>query len=236
MVGRVTVPLSPPNIFKELKKGTEMKKILIAIPCMEQVSADFAHSLAVITSMPVEGATLSIQMQKSSLIYESRNTLCKNAIQNGADYIMWFDSDMILPADTIQKMYQNMKDGKDFVSGVYYRRVKPYTPVLFKELELNNDKPKWTNYDNYPKDRLFKVGGCGFGCVMFNTQMLFDIASKNKGWFTPFGGLGEDLAFCQNARDEGYDLWVDPSIQCGHCGSLIVTRELYESLEGKDEG
>lgn len=212
-----------------------MKRILIAIPCMDMVSADFAHSLAVATSMPLDGASIMLTVQKGSLIYESRNELAKKAIQLGCDYMMWFDSDMTFPADTIVRMYNHMKEGKQFVSGVYYRRVRPYTPVLFNE--LNAKEAKWTDYNDYPKDKPFKIGGCGFGCVMVDSEILFSIAGKNQSWFSPFDGLGEDLAFCQRARDCGYELWCDPTIQCGHVGNVIVTKEMYESLkEGNNEG
>lgn len=209
-----------------------MKKILIAVPCMDMVQADFAHSLAVLTSMGVEGYNFLLTMQKGSLIYESRNELAKKSVQLGCDYTLWLDSDMVVPADALSKMIKHMENGKQFVTGVYYRRVKPYTPVLFKELDMHQKTAKWEDYNDYPQDKPFKIGGCGFGCVLIDNEILFSIAGKNEQWFSPFNNLGEDLAFCQRARDCGYDIWCDPTIQCGHTGSLVVTKELYDSLRG----
>ncbi len=37
--------------------------------------------------------------------------------------------------------------------------------------------------------------------------------------------LSEDWAFCQRARDAGFDCWLDPSIRLGHMGQTMYTLE-----------
>ena len=33
---------------------------------------------------------------------------------------------------------------------------------------------------------------------------------------------GEDLAFCDRARQKGYTLYCDPSVRAGHIGFVVV--------------
>lgn len=66
------------------------KKTLIAVPCMDQVPALFAQSLALLQKP--EKTTLVMKM--GTLIYTSRHELANMALDMDADYIFWMDSDM----------------------------------------------------------------------------------------------------------------------------------------------
>lgn len=205
-----------------------MKKILIAIPCMDMVDTPFCTSLASLQAP--EGCTLTTFTLQGSLIYESRNNLSAYAVQNNFDYVMWLDSDMQFESDIIVRLYDHMKQGKTVVSGLYFRRVKPFTPVLFKTLDYNTNK--WEDFLDYPKDSVFKVEGMGFGCVMTDTQVFFDIARECDGkFFTPTKNMGEDLAFCWRARQAGHELWCDSSIKCAHWGRIAITEDFYNSFK-----
>lgn len=37
--------------------------------------------------------------------------------------------------------------------------------------------------------------------------------------------LSEDWAFCQRAKDKGYNVWLDPGIRLGHMGDVMFTME-----------
>ena len=63
-------------------------KTLVAVPCMDQVPAQFAQSLALLQK--VDECAIAFQM--GSLIYNSRNNLATMAIQKGVDQILWLDS------------------------------------------------------------------------------------------------------------------------------------------------
>lgn len=200
-------------------------KTLIAVPCMDMVSAPFAQSLATLH----KDGDCWVSFNVGSLIYDSRNTLVKQAIALGADYIMWFDCDMQIPPDAMDKMLKHMEDGKDIVTGLYFRRQPHYNPVLFKTLEEVDGKCKHSNYDDYPKDSVFEVEGCGFGCVMTRVSIFDDIALQEGNWFEPLCNAGEDIAFCLRAKRCGYKIWCDSSIKLGHCGHITVTEELYNA-------
>lgn len=194
-------------------------KTLIAIPCMDNVAAPFAHSLA---TMEKTGECV-ISMNISSLIYDARNQLAAQALKAQADYILWLDSDMIVPPDVIPRMLKHMEDGKDFVSGIYFRRRAPFAPVLYSRI----DREGHADFNDYPEDTVFEIAGAGFGCCMTRVSMLEDIALNFKDWFTPFNNYGEDLSFCLRALECGYKLYCDSTIKCGHVGTVVVDESVY---------
>lgn len=202
-------------------------KTLIAVPCMDQVAAPFAQSLA---SLDKEGDCF-VSFIIGSLIYDARNSFAKQAIKVGADYVLWLDSDMIFPQDTLKKMLRHMAEGKDIVSGLYFRRRDPYTPVIFKQLGVVDGKQVNEGYDDYPPESIFEVAACGFGCVMMKTSVLFDVGMEKGNWFEPAEGYGEDLAFCRRAKDLGYKIWCDSTIKCGHVGQVIVDENVFKSTK-----
>lgn len=201
-------------------------KTLIAVPCMDSVPVGFAHSLAVLKK---EG-DVTLSMLSGSLVYESRNKLCKQALTMGADYILWLDSDMVFPDDTLLRMLQHMKD-KEIVSGLYFRRAAPFTPVLLKSYEDNGETIEWEDYTDYPKDSIFEVAGMGFGCVMMKTELLYDLSLNYHAWFQPLKNCGEDMSFCYRARELGHKIYCDSTIKCGHVGHLVIDESIWETMK-----
>lgn len=206
-----------------------MGKTLIAVPCMDEVPSLFCNSLATLQKI----GDCSLAMEMSSLVYHSRNHLVGKAIQLNADYMLWLDSDMVFHPDLLTGMMSTMSDkGLDILTGVYYRRVSPYTPVLLDKLEIDGKKVDSHNIEEIPNE-MFEVAGCGFGCVLMKTDVAFDVLAKFGPPFNPIHGVGEDLSFCWRARQCGYKIYADPSIWLGHVGKVTVSREFYESYKEK---
>lgn len=201
-------------------------RTLIAIPCMDHVPALFAQSLA---TLQKEG-DVKIAFQMGSLIYTSRNNLAKKAIQMEADLVFWLDSDMTFAPDTLTKMTAELQEKNlDILTGIYFRRVPPYTPTLFDDLHIDeNGRPVWSAFTMVPNE-LFEVGGCGFGCVLMRTEVFMTCLAKEPFLFDPFTGIGEDLSFCIRARQNGYKVFCDPNIKCGHVGNYVVTEDFFKT-------
>ena len=84
-------------------------------------------------------------------------------------------------------------------------------------------------------DDLFEIGGCGFGGVLMKTDVLMDVMGKFKRIFDPLDGLGEDLSFCWRARQCGYKLYCDASLEMGHVGYAEITREYFEAWRKNED-
>lgn len=200
-------------------------KTLIAVPCMDQVPAPFCQCLAMLQKV----GDCVLAMHMGSLIYTSRNNLAQQAIQMNVDYVFWLDSDMVFEPDTLIRMMDTMqKNDYDILTGLYFRRVPPYTPVLFDKLDIRRNICSWTEFKEIPKE-IFEVGGCGFGCVLMKADVFYDIQAKHGNMFAPIGNNGEDIAFCWRARDCGFKIYCDPSILCGHVSHSIIDEKFYKA-------
>lgn len=202
-------------------------KILIAVPCMDQVPVPFCHSLAQLQKV----GECALAMKPGALIYTSRDELAVQAIQMEADFVFWLDSDMVFRPDTLVRMMDTLqRNDIDILTGLYFRRVPPYSPVLFDRLDMGEDGAcKWSEFKEIP-DGLFEVGGCGFGCVLMKTDVFFDVQGKHGAMFAPMAHNGEDVAFCWRARDCGFKIWCDPSVVCGHVGYSVVDDQFFRAF------
>lgn len=203
-------------------------KTLIAVPAMDQVASEFAYSLAAMDK--VGECVLGFEI--SSLIYDARNELVKRAVALQTDYILWLDSDMVFGRDLMYRLMDDM-DGRDMVSGLYFRRKPPYYPVISKHLktaEKFGEAAEEEPFLDYP-DEIFEIAGCGFGCVMLRTEACVEMALAGKEWFKPYGGVGEDLAFCSRMTEIGRKMYCDPTIKLGHVGRAIVTEDVFQRMK-----
>lgn len=206
-------------------------KILIAVPCMDQVPVPFCYSLAQLVKP--EGCSLT--MKSGAMIYASRDSMAITAIQKEYDYVFWMDSDMQFPADALTHLLEVMTEKDlDMITGLYFRRLPPYSPVLFDRLEINGEEADWSEFTDIPEG-LFEVGGCGFGCVLMKTDIFLDVQGRFGQMFSPIGRNGEDVAFCWRARQCGYRIWCDPSVMCGHVAYSVVDDTFFRAFSQVEE-
>lgn len=210
-------------------------RTLIAIPCMDMVHTIFLKSL--IGLKRVDEVVYSISA--SSLIYDARNGLSKQAVTEGFDRILWLDSDMDFDPDLMERLSAHLDEGKDFVTGLYFTRKAPIKPNIFESCGYYHDKekdevtPVAVNYWDYPKDTIFPIAACGFGGCMMTTDLVKRVGEKFGMPFSPILGFGEDLSFCSRARQLGVELYCDSSIKMGHVGYGSITEMNYG---GKPDG
>lgn len=202
-------------------------KTMILIPCMDMVHARFMRSLLLLDKV----GDVSYGMHYGSLIYDSRNQLLQAAKDQKVDRILWFDSDMDIPMNTMRMLSEDLDQGYEIVSGLYFKRKEPYTPTIFSEcdvVKLDNGQllPLNTAYTDYPKDQIFEVAAFGFGCVMMTVDAAQRITDQfGMMPFMPAAGFGEDLSFCMRARKAGIKLWCDSRVRLGHIGLKIYMGE-----------
>lgn len=210
-------------------------KTLIAIPSMDLVPARFAQSLSMLQKGDDE---CQVAFQIGSLVYNARNSLAQIAVELEADRVLWLDSDMVFSSDILGTLSHAMKETKaDIVTGLYFRRVAPYSPVLYKKLDANADETaQFEDYKELPEGRTFEVAGCGFGCVLMGTDVLLSVKGRFGELFTPTPGMGEDLAFCWRARQCGYKIVCDQSVKLGHVGYEVITKRFYDAYNQSKQG
>lgn len=198
-------------------------KVFIAIPCMDTLSAKFAQCLVNLVNHERD-FDVEVGFHIGSLVYDSRNKLAERAINSNAEYVFWLDSDMTFMPDTLDIMVQTLEANRyEVLTGMYFRRRPPFTPTLFKTLDITHMGNRLEEFDEIPEE-IFEVAGCGFGCVLMKRNVLWNVLCQHGYMFDPTNGVGEDLCFCWRARKCGHKIYCDPTIALGHEVKTTITR------------
>ena len=204
-------------------------KTLIAIPCMDMVHTVFFKAML---AMRLVGDT-RYTVSSSSLVYDARNNMVRQAIREGFDRILWLDSDMDFQPDLMEKLSADLDEGRELVSGLYFKRKAPIEPVVYAKVGYYHDPDKQevtplaVSHSDYPQNDVFEIEGCGFGGVMMTVDLARRVSDKFGLPFAPILGFGEDLSFCLRARELGATLWCDSRIKLGHVGQGVITEDVY---------
>jgi GT2 family glycosyltransferase len=164
--------------------------------------------------------------QWATSFVDARNSLVKQAQQEGAKYLLMMDTDQVYPADTFNKLMSNM-DKCDICGVRVHRRWMPFDLIFYRG---TLGKYKVVEDEEAFSGRLIDVDATGTGCLLFNME-VFD--KVNFPWFqftqTDDGKpVGEDIFFCSKAREAGVKICVDTSIVVGHLTTLEINEVLYK--------
>ena len=162
-------------------------------------------------------------------LHNACNSLAKEALMNTVDYVMWVEMDMLLPFDTVTRLYNNQKD---ICAGLYFLRGAAFMPCMWMyATDSGKDRFKVTPVCLFPENELIKVDNPGMGCVLYKT----DIFRKLKEPFFDMqeGKFGQDVYFYRMVKDAGIEVWVDTSVQCEQQGDKYITsiRDYREHLK-----
>jgi GT2 family glycosyltransferase len=169
---------------------------------------------------------VEVTFSAGSLVYDSRNTLARKAIEKGFDRVLWLDSDMVFPADLFHILGAHLDGGMDMVTGLYFSRKRPVRPTVFSKIWMDGKVARADVVTEIP-EQLFEIAACGFGAVMMKTEVLQKVAGEFGMPFSPVLGFGEDISFCMRATHCGYKIWCDPRIRLGHIGYKEYSAEDY---------
>lgn len=151
------------------------------------------------------------------------NNLIKDAKQIKATHLLNIDADMIFPPDALEKL---LKADKDIV-GVNYRQRGNH-----QDQDAPSSVTKFPNKDNtgyrrvlekdFPEE-LFECGAVGLGLTLIKIEVFDKLPFP---WFHTTeteenGHSTEDIVFCKEAREAGFEVWCDPTIEMKHIGSYL---------------
>ena len=197
-------------------------KVLIAVPALDVMPVLTAYSmLSMKRDCP---ARFSFIVRASC--HDARNLLAREAIDSGADRVLWIDSDMVFDDDLMIRLGEDLDEGYDMVGGIFFRREIPTSPLVYRMIDGASGKT--TVWKDYPRDRLFLCAGYGFGAVMMTTELLKRVGDYA---FTPMAHLSEDLSFCARAQEAGAQIACDSRVKVGHVGQIVIGEQLYRRAE-----
>jgi hypothetical protein len=222
-------------------------RLFIAIPTHEMVPARFMYDFANLIGFSVgalgtDKIEYSMNMMSGTYVHSAREELARAAIESGADFVLWVDTDMSFPKDALLQLLARKKE---MVGINYSSRGMPPHFVAIKDIVGNTESSQArrliTGDDDTGVEEALAVG---FGMVLMRTSVLRTaerIASESKVqrlfWFdwdqVNQQQMGEDVWFCQLVRETGTKIYVDHDLskQCAHVGQFEYrTAHAYDSL------
>lgn len=190
-------------------------KVVIAVPTLDMVAAEFAFSLAAMLGKRAYDRKLSRDVpvalihQTGSIIMEARNALVAQAKAANASHILFLDSDMVFPPDTLDRLVAHHVD---IVCATYVRRTGDH--AMLGAVDINAKPKGWLN----------PMLHIPLGCTLIKLSVFDTLPTP---WFaylsTPEGTQSEDIYWSLAARRAGHTIWCDPKLtsEVGHIGTAI---------------
>jgi len=186
------------------------RPILVGVP----LGADYKIDARIAGTLAIWDLEENVEVYYASTPFP---TLGRDKVAQYAKYriptpthILFLDADILPRKNTLERL---IRHDKDIVMGVY--------PIS------QNGSIKWSVsreecFDGIPIEELprnlFKIKAGGFGVTLIKFEVLQKLEWPYwKNIFVP-GDVekGEDIYFCDKAREAGFDIWCDPKVKCNH--------------------
>ena len=207
----------------------------IAIPIRDQMNAKTAMSL-LHTDWGFLGPGESIDrvIVQGNVLVTQRNE-CVQRMRG--DWLLFIDDDMTWDPVAIGLLiasYRDLKvqfpDTPIMVGGLCVRRAAPYQPTLY--MREAPDAGKYNFLEKWATD-IVEVDATGMAFVLIETPVFEALmggpmpSAEERMQLTPWqyfqwlGFMGEDIRFCQEAKEKGVRIFVDTRIHTGHVGEVV---------------
>lgn len=135
-----------------------------------------------------------------------RNILLKELIKSDCAYLFSVDSDILVPAETLQTL---LADNCDIISALVCNGHQLGNMSLYNILHKSDDG-SYIHIRDFPRDRIFPVD-CTGAAYLIRRRVIADFGVH----YTAQWGA-EDIGFCEIARQKGLNIYCDGRVECIH--------------------
>jgi hypothetical protein len=194
-------------------------KVLICLPVYDTFKKEFVLSLAGLITHSLTKMDPRPEIQTAvaseSRIATVREALALNALNQGADYLLWLDSDMEFPENALERLLAH--DLPAVGCNAMQRRVPE--PAAFNLVNGRSERV-WTTKDKAAAKEVEAVSGLGLAIFLLRADVL---RSLPRPWFQD-GPFGEDGHFWELAARKGIRPHIDHalSMEVGHIAETVL--------------
>lgn len=208
-------------------------KVVIGVPSGDMMHADCAFALMGLVAC--SRAKLVLANPKSCYVWQSRNVCVQVAQEHGADFLLFVDSDVVVPCDALDRL---LAHDKDVVGATYIKRAPPHN-ILGARLDGRPDFPA----RDCVSGGLVAMAEMPTGCLLIRTK-VFDTIARPYFRHAVAGDsmVGEDILFCRTIVERGVNIFCDMALsyRLRHLGThgynLGEMLETMESFSAMKEG
>ena len=231
--------------IKERFKG---KKIVFCLPGRGVSYTYLKNFVQLCFDIVQSGMSIQISQDYSSMVNFARCKCLGANVLRGPDqipwdgkleydYQIWIDSDIVFNTAQFWQLLDlanNGEEEKEIVAGWYATEDGTTTSVAHwleeDDFRKNGGVMNHETVESISKRKKpFTVDYTGFGWVCIQNGVFEKLPYP---WFAPkmqvfeSGAVqdmcGEDVSFCLDAIEEGYEIWCDPRIRVGHEKTRII--------------
>lgn len=189
--------------------------VSILVPTKDTVYSHFSYSLSNLVKLTTQmGIETHLFFDASTILINQRESLIKQAIEVGSEWVLWLDSDMMFPPSVLMRL---LAHNEDLVGCNYMKRSYPFKTVAF------TDTSDWENWIPIQySNELVEAEAVGMGCVLMKTALFKELQKpyfeytyqpKTEDWggedftlFKKFNKLGHTLKIDMNLSNEIYHI------------------------------
>ena len=233
--------------IKERFKG---KKIVFCLPGRGVSYTYLKNFVQLCFDIVQSGMSIQISQDYSSMVNFARCKCLGANVLRGPDqipwdgkleydYQIWIDSDIVFNTDQFWQLLDladnGEEDGQKAITAGWYATEDGTTTSVAHWLEEDDFRKNGgvMNHETVEsiskRKKPFTVDYTGFGWVAIKNGVFEKLPYP---WFAPkmqvfeSGAVqdmcGEDVSFCLDALEEGYEIWCDPRIRVGHEKTRII--------------
>jgi len=164
---------------------------------------------------------------KFAFLAAQKNKIVEKALQSGADYLFWVDSDLIIHEKTLDTLINR---NVDIIGNIFWTEWPETTKQGFKEMPNCWDIDQYNfveGFDKYREKGIYYVGGTG-ACILVNANVYRNGATYNYIPNISFS-IWEDRAFCIRATVLGYPILLDTTYPAKHLYTEKIAKEYFEN-------
>ena len=236
--------------YPAIKERFKGKKIVFCLPGRGVSYTYLKNFVQLCFDIVQSGMSIQISQDYSSMVNFARCKCLGANVLRGPDqipwdgkleydYQIWIDSDIVFNTDQFWQLLDLADNGeeggqKEIVAGWYATEDGTTTSVAHwleeDDFRKNGGVMNHETVESISKRKKpFTVDYTGFGWVAIKHGVFEKLPYP---WFAPkmqvfeSGAVqdmcGEDVSFCLDAIEEGYEIWCDPRIRVGHEKTRII--------------
>lgn len=207
---------------------------IVALPYVSKVGFTGATVQSIITGMTARGfPNCKFLFIGDACTHDARNIACRDALEEGADYLFFIDSDMDFPTVTLQRLKE--VDADIACTDMWSRGWPSFRTVQVSKPDgkgglATHAVPIEESHPFGPEmpGVVLPIDVCGMACTLIKTSLLRRMQEHftDQPWFWA-ARHGEDATFCFNAKEIGATIKCDFGICAGHWGVTRMAGQDY---------
>lgn len=160
-------------------------------------------------------AGFHIYMAERQPLAQARNNLSAAAVKHGADWLLWLDDDVDVPANVLERLWPTAQ-ATGVASVALNMKMKGHGVLAYLFEEGTSKRlllPKW--------EGVIEVDGVGMGCVLMRGDVLrkvYDMRNCKPFHYADGKFQTEELAMFEDLKALGHRVRLDCDIPTKHYG------------------